>query len=399
MKLFFWKRKTAGGPQKRKSKAREWIEAAVFAIVVATLIRTFLFEAFMIPSGSMERTLLIHDYLFVSKISYGPRIPMTPLAFPFANHTLPFTKTTKSYSTAVQWPYKRLPGFSEVKRNDVIVFNYPCGDTALYSKSGDDADYYVMKRNMTPDTLKLFYMDPIYRPVDRRETWIKRAVGISGDTIMVVNGQLFVNGKPGFEPPEALTGYQVKTRSGKPFNDKQEKDLGVDGGYGLGEDSTKYYIYDLTKDKAALVQQWGDTILPDPKMKTRRGIFPGDPDNFPWSEDTYGPVYVPEKGATVALDTCVLPLYRRIIVNYENNQLEVQGDKIFINGKETKSYTFKMNYYWMMGDNRHQSIDSRFWGFVPEDHLIGKAWVIWFSFHKTYKDFYIRWGRFFTLIK
>ncbi|WP_212006204.1 signal peptidase I [Chitinophaga sp. HK235] len=399
MKLFFWRRKRAGGVQKKKSKIREWVDAAIFAIVVATLIRTFIFEAFMIPSGSMERTLLINDYLFVSKISYGPRIPMTPLAWPFTNHTLPFTKRTKAFSTAIQWPYMRLPGFSHITRNDVIVFNYPCGDTALYDNSGGDADYYTMKRNLTPDSLKLFYGDPVYRPVDKRETWIKRCVGISGDTIQVIDGQLYVNGQPGFIPPNSLSGYQVKTRSGKPFEEKEQKKLSLDPGYGIGQDSSRYYTYNFTLDNVKTIREWGDTIQPDMKTRSRRGIFPGEPYKFPWSEDTFGPVYVPKKGASVQLDTCVLPFYRRIIETYENNKLVVKGDRIFINGLEATSYTFKMNYYWMMGDNRHESVDSRFWGFVPEDHLIGKAWVIWFSYHKTYKGSNIRWNRFFSLIK
>ncbi|RBL88832.1 signal peptidase I [Chitinophaga flava] len=402
MKLFFWKRKGAGGVQKKKSKIREWVDAVIFAVVVATLLRTFIFEAFMIPSGSMERTLLINDYLFVSKISYGPRIPMTPLAWPFTNHTLPFTKRTKAFSTAIQWPYMRLPGFSHISRNDVIVFNYPCGDTVLYSKFGNDEDYYPQKRNLHPDSLKKFYGDPFYRPVDKRETWIKRCVGISGDTILIADGKLYVNGKPGFIPPNSLSGYQVKTRSGKPFGDKEEHALSLDPGHGMGMDSSTcstYLTYNLTLDNVKTIRKWGDTINPDKKLRVRNSIFPADPDKYPWSEDVFGPVYVPKKGATVQLDTCVLPFYRRVIETYENNKLVVKGDKIFINGQETTSYTFKMNYYWMMGDNRHESIDSRFWGFLPEDHLIGKAWIIWFSYHKDYKERYIRWNRFFSLIK
>lgn len=392
---FYFRKRASSGEQKKKSKIREWIEAAAFAIIAATLIRTFIFEAFVIPSGSMEKTLLIHDYLFVSKITYGPRIPMTPLAWPFTQHTMPFTKQANSYSTAIQWRYRRLPGFSNITRNDVIVFNYPCGDTVYKDKTGGDIDYYTAIRNMGREKGKKQYGAYIYRPVDKRENWIKRCIGASGDTLQIKNGVVFINGQPGEVPPHSTMGYQVKTKDGLPFNDKLLDDLEMDQGYGRGKDSSDYYIYNLTAANVKVLQQRGDTLKPDISKDTPRRIFPNDPAKYPWSEDNFGPLYIPKKGATIQLDTVVLPLYKRIIETYEHNTLSVKDGKIFINNQSASSYTFKMNYFWMMGDNRHESTDSRYWGFVPEDHIVGKAWLIWLSYNKSK----IRWGRLFTLIK
>ncbi|CAL1519856.1 signal peptidase I [Chitinophaga sp. MM2321] len=396
MRFTYRKKRNDGGEQKKKSRLREWIEAAIFAVIAATLIRTFLFEAFVIPSGSMEKTLLVHDYLFVSKISYGPRIPMTPVAWPFTQHTLPFTKRTNAFSTIVKWKYTRLPGFSAIARNDVVVFNYPCGDTVLKEENGADVDYYSMVRTLGYKDAEKVYGQPVIRPVDKRENWIKRCVGVSGDTLQLIRGVLYVNGEPALVPPYSMTSYRVVPKEGHAFNDHRLEELALNknDGHRPGADSTEF-IYDLSPDNVKTLTLEGTKVTPRLKEACDDRVFPYDLEKYPWNEDNYGPVYIPAKGATIHLDTLVLPFYKRIITTYENNTLEVVDGKIYINKRETSAYTFKMNYYWMMGDNRHQSTDSRFWGYVPEDHIVGKAWLIWLSYHKNK----IRWSRLFTAIK
>lgn len=350
----------------RKTATREWADAILFAVVAATLIRSFLLEAYTIPTGSMEKSLLIGDFLFVSKIDYGPRIPMTPIAFPFAHHTMPVTGT-KAYLEALQIGYHRLPGFTPIKRNDVVVFNYPM-----------DADA------------------PLSRPVDKRENYIKRCVGISGDTLKVVNTQVFINGKASENPQFGQSSYFVTT-DGTDLNPSTLADMDIE----FQLEAANVYVLSMTKEDADVIKKWPSVKSVIPKI-TIEGyynpsypVYPANP-RFAWNEDNYGPIIIPARGWTVKLDSTTIPIYKRAIEIYEGNTFVQNGQQILINGKAATSYTFKMNYYWMMGDNRHNSADSRFWGFVPEDHIVGKAKFIWMSFDSDGSFFgKIRWSRIF----
>ena len=407
----------------RKTTAREWIDAGVFAVVAATLIRTFIFEAYTIPTGSMEKTLLVNDFLFVSKFSYGPRIPNTPLAIPFVHHTLPVIKA-KSYSELIHIPYTRWFA-SPVKRNDVVVFNFPAGDTLTKEYDSQDPYYDILQRtqNALTDQLRGQYKNEeqlnnaayeaarqqvwetytiATRPVDKRENYIKRCVGIPGDTIEIKEGELYVNGQPAFIPPNSATDYKVTTvnrllsaeelrESG--FVMKEVNAESMEGGDFIGSGNT--YIINLTPEEVAKLKKMQGisevTKLIDSTNDSR--IFPREPSIAKWTTDRFGPLWIPKKGATIDLNARNMAFYRRAIQVYENNQLEERDGKIFINGKEATTYTFKMNYYWMMGDNRHRSQDSRFWGFVPEDHIVGEAGMIWMSWEGG-----VRWNRIFKII-
>ncbi len=369
MNLFFWRKKQGEeNLKKKKSKTREWVDAIVFAVVAATLIRTFLVEAYTIPTPSMEKTLLVGDFLFVSKISYGARIPNTPVAFPFAHHTMPLIGG-KAYSEIVQWGYHRLPGLGHVERNDVVVFNYP------------------------PE-----YKIP--RPVDKRENYIKRCVGLPGDTLEVRNAELFINNKLAYKAPHGEMEYVIETNgseiNGDDLNDEGITDFGMMG-------NNQYEMF-LEPKHIPYLKDLGNikSIVPAirPKGTITEVLFPYDTNHFPWNVDNYGKIWIPKKGVTIKLDSINIKLYHDIIAVYEGNKLEQNDSKFIINGKETDSYTFKMDYYWMMGDNRHNSADSRFWGFVPEDHIVGKAWMVWLSLDYNASNLFkkIRWSRLFNLI-
>ncbi|MCW3121224.1 MAG: signal peptidase [Flavipsychrobacter sp.] len=373
--------------KKRKPVWREWLDAAVFAIVAATLIRTFFFEAFTIPTGSMEGTMLINDYLFVSKMSYGPRVPITPIALPLVHNTMPFTGG-KSYNESVQWSYHRLPGFGHVERNDVVVFNYPCGDTVMAEQP--EQDYYQACRAVGRDRI-LNRFSIIVRPIDKKENYIKRCVAIPGDVLEIKNARVYINGQPNVLYPHSKLNYVVRTNGTAP---------GVDGSFELaGMGSNGEYVYNLANDQLAAMAHAANVSSVELSMPPTATaptdpvdwVFPLDTVNYKWNRDNFGPLTIPKQGVTVTLTPQNIAIYRRIIRNYEHNMLEERDGKFIINGQEAASYTFKMDYYWMMGDNRHNSLDSRYWGFVPIDHVVGKAWFVWFSGGSAG----IRWNRIF----
>lgn len=408
-----------GGPEMvkhyRKSWIREWVDAAVFAIVAATIIRTFVFEAYTIPTGSMEKTLLINDFLFVNKISYGPRIPQTPISFPFVHNTMPGSVTTPSYVKWIQLPYKRLPGSTEIKRNDVVVFNFPAGDTIInLPEYGSAVPYYdvLRSREYNGNREKLMNDFPILvHPMDKTDNYIKRCVGMPGDVIELKRSVLFVNNQPGFIPPASQIYYKVETNGTPITTDFMESELGymfkpddsnpnnvVEKNGSFAQVSNTLYIMNLTPADAEKVKKLANvkSVLPrveEPNEPTT-DVFPYDVANFPWNRDNYGPMTIPAKGVTITLTPQNIALYRRLITTYEHNTLVENGGQYTINGKPATTYTFQYNYYWMMGDNRHNSQDSRYWGFVPETHVVGKASLIWFSWNNG-----PRWSRLFKSIK
>lgn len=379
----------------------EWVNAIVFATVVASLIHIFVFQMYVIPTSSMEKSLLIGDYLYVSKVAYGPQMPNTPVAFPFVHHTMPFSDTKKSFSEAVKWPYHRLKGLGRVRRNDVVVFNFPAGDTVLLENQS--ATYYDVLRTYQKQfgeaegrrRLENQYT-VITRPVDKRENYIKRCVGVPGDTLRIVGSEVYVNGRLQEPIPEKQYFYTVQTI--EPLSQYAIEKLGITE---LSGNGTLYFMA-LTEENAAKLSRLRNVV--DVKRYVAEGInpdvFPQRPDLFAWSQDNYGPIWIPARGATVRLTEENLPLYERIIRVYEGNDLEVSDGVIRINGEPTDSYTFRMDYFWMMGDNRHNSADSRFWGFVPEDHIVGKASFVWLSLdeHKSFPS-NIRWKRIFRKVR
>lgn len=379
-------------------KSLEWVEALLFAVVVVVPLKLYFFGMYMIPTPSMENTLLVGDYLFVNKLEYGPRMANTPLSFPFVQHTMPLTKQTPSFVDWVQYPYKRLKGFSDIERNDVVVFNFPAGDTVALIEP--EVTYYELLRVMGRQELEK-RSEIIFRPVDKRENYIKRCVAVAGDSLRVVEGKVYINGEPQVQIPGLQFTYFVQVESGARLAPSYLEELGVS----LSEVSLENQVYQMPLTEAAEV-----ALSKNPKVvRMVRGVsqgvseavFPQRPDLYPWNEDNYGPIWIPGKGKSVALNIKTLPLYSRIIKNYEGNTLEVAADStILINNIPTTEYTFKMDYYFMMGDNRHNSADSRYWGFVPMDHIEGKASFIWLSITPG-KSLLggIRWNRMFDKIQ
>jgi signal peptidase I len=402
-------------------KIADWADAIIFALVAVYFINIFIFQNYKIPSSSLEKTLLVGDYLFVSKVSYGPRVPNTPVAFPLTHHTLPVFNT-KSYSEWPHWDYKRLKGLGDVKRNDIVVFNFPAGDTvALYRQ---DQDYYAMVAENGWELVnrdKRYYGDIVSRPVDRRENYVKRCIGMPGDSLQIINNQVYIDGVELPTPKKAQFNYFIET-TGNRLSEKQFRKLDVsknDRRY-LNEFSSPVeafnflgiqmneaggynpvYLVPLTQEAVTFLEKsgWARSIHIEPDA------FGGS--TYPygyetgWTRDNFGPLWIPQKGETIVLNEENLALYSRCIINYEGNTLRQDGNKIFINGVPANSYTFKYDYYFMMGDNRHNSLDSRCWGFVPEDHIVGKPLLIWLSIDKD-RDWFdggIRWNRIFTTVK
>lgn len=396
----------------KKGAAREWIDAAAFAIVAATIIRTFVFEAYTIPTPSMEKTLLVNDFLFVSKFSYGPRIPNTPIAMPFVHHTIPGLNI-KSYVEWIHIPYTRWFS-SPVRRNDVVVFNFPVNDTLINDEQnfGSRVTYYQeIRRRMIEEHLseqeattrvRDQYGDMIItRPVDKRENFIKRCVAIAGDTLQIKNRVLYIDNVAQPFPEFHEFKYDVTTTA--PLDPDQLNSMGIQFNM---EDQNKNQVYQIQNNLYEISMTDGEMaalkMLPMIKNIQPAILSPIDksPYLFPfvasdnWTVDDYGPMWIPKKGASIQLTSNNVIRYKRCIEVYEENKFEEKNGQYFINDKAAASYTFKMNYYWMMGDNRHNSLDSRFWGFVPEDHVVGKASLIWFSY-----DNGPRWSRIFQNIK
>lgn len=405
--------------QHKRGMLGQWGDAILFAVIVATTFRTFTFEAFTIPTESMEKSLLVGDYLFVSKLSYGPRLPMTPVTFPFTHHTLPLTKNTPSFTNWFELPYMRLPGFGKPQRGDAVVFNFPEGDTVVANYQ--NMSYYQLvrmcgRKNLLDRERVVFTMPDgrqgsaptggiLIRPVDKQENYIKRCVGVAGDTIQVIDGLVHVNGTPEPLVPTGQYAYDFKLKDA--FNKrilKEEYDIT----YTDVVEETGTANMPLTQANAKALEKFGNVIsmTREDKPKGYYGakdfwpIFPNDP-RYDWSEDNFGPLWVPKAGATVHLTELNLPIYRRAITVYEHNDLQVKNGQIWINGKQTDSYTFKQDYYWMMGDNRHRSQDARFWGFVPFDHVVGKAVLVWLTADPEKGGFPagIRWKRLFTRVR
>ena len=377
-----------------------WIDAILWATAAATLLHLFVFQLYKVPTSSMEKTILIGDYIYVSKVSYGPQVPNTPIAMPFVFNTMPFSTTKKSYSEAIQWDYHRLKGLKNIKRGDVVVFNYPEGDTILLPKRlypAPGTSYYDVLRSYeqtygTADGRERLLEDYniTSHPVDKRENYIKRCVAIPGDTLKIENTKLFINGVEQQAIEEGQHIYFVQTTA--PLTDYAMKKAGVREWGG----NAPYYYLTMTEQVAEQVSKMA--IVASVERYNNRissgDFFPHD-SRYNWTQDNLGDLWVPKRGETITLTEEILPLYRRIIEKYEGHTLEVNDGVIYIDGDQCSSYTFAMDYYWMMGDNRHNSADSRFWGFVPEDHIVGKAQFIAFSKGEDG----IRWGRMFSKIR
>ncbi len=422
----------------RKSKNKtvrtvmSWVDAIVFALLAVYLVNIYFFQNYQIPTSSLEKSLLVGDFLFVSKMSYGPRAPMTPLTMPLTQHTMPVTGT-KSYINWPQWDYKRVKGLGHVKHGDIVVFNYPTGDTVMLNMQATDIyaeaygignehyasilprldslprreqyevfrGIYAWGRNYITEHPNIFG-DITVRPVDRRENYVKRCVGLPGDTLQIIDRTIYINGQAQAQPENVQFNYYVKT-AGMPIPDAMFDELGVSM-----DDRVRLnvpgFAYLLPLTDAMVAQLKANTkliksITLEPEMGVSRALYPQNLVKQ-WDRNNYGPIWIPRRGATIELTWDNLPVYERCITAYEGNTLDVRDDGFYINGQRTDTYTFKMDYYWMMGDNRHNSADSRYWGFVPEDHIVGKPLFVWLSLDKDKGWFEgkIRWDRIFKWV-
>ena len=398
VKWLFWKKDYKEG--EKHNVWLDWLDAIIFAVIVVTFINIFFFQAFKIPSSSMESSLYTGDHLFVSKLAYGPRVPETPLTIPFT-HNVAFGR--ESYSTLIQNDYRRLKGFGHVERGDYVVFGFPHGDTVLTKAPAED--YYTWVRTSGRDYTISRLGPVIVRPTDKKDHYVKRCVALPGDTLSVKDGLVYIDGVQQEVYPGIQLTYRVTT-DGHKINPKIIDNLSLNVGE-LFYDSRipGYPAMPLTTQMLEKVKALSNVVEVVPNldvwpstMDSYLMIFPFT-ENTHWTRDFFGPLWVPKKGATVPLNAESLPFYERIIRDYEHNDLSVSDDKIYINGEEAKEYTFKQDYYFMMGDNRHNSLDSRYWGFVPEDHIVGKPSVIWLSTDRDRKfPNNIRWKRFLKFV-
>ena len=412
-----------------------WIDAIVFALIAVYFVNVYLFQNYAIPSSSLEKSLLIGDHLYVSKVAYGPRKPMTPLTMPLTQNTFP--GGGKSYFDKPQWPYERIKGFGKIKLNDIVVFNYPSGDTLVTNPKWSSADYYGMIvyplgksrcKEIDIDSLSTLEQRHVYdfyykvgretilqneqtfgkvitRPVDRRENYVKRCVGLPGQTLEIRDGIIYLDGVQNKQPDAVQTNYIVTLLRPIPESLREKLHLSLDD-LDAQHNKVGTHIIPLTQQaKEILAAQTGivgEIRHYECSVEESEWLFPQNK-NTKWTIDNYGPIWIPAKGATVQIDLENLPFYERIIKIYEGNDLKVEHDgTILINGQKADSYTFKMDYYWMMGDNRQNSADSRFWGYVPEDHIVGRPVFIWLSLDKDKKfgqKGKIRWNRQFRSVK
>ncbi len=399
VKWVFWKKYYKEG--EKRNEFLDWLDAIIFAVVFVTFLNIFFFQAFRIPSSSMESSLLTGDHLFVSKLAFGPKIPQTPLTVPFT-HNVIFGK--ESYSTLIQKDYKRLKGFRSVERGDYVVFNFPNGDTVLTACPAED--YYSLSRTIGKNNAIATYGPIVVRPMDKKDHYVKRCVAVAGDTLSIRNGRVYINSQAQEVWEGVQNTYTVRT-NGTKINIKTLDKLGLNTSELRYDDNLPGYPYmpltaemlEELKGLANIVEiSQNIDVYPPDYPDTYRRIFPFTVD-YRWTRDEFGPLWIPAKGATVELDMANLPLYERIIRDYEHNTLAVSDGSILINGEKAESYTFKQDYYFMMGDNRHNSLDSRYWGFVPEDHIVGRPALIWLSTDSA-KRFpsNIRWNRFFKFV-
>jgi len=413
----------------------DWIDAIVFALVAVYFVNIYLFQNYAIPSSSLEKSLLVGDHLYVSKVAYGPRKPMTPLTMPLTQNQFP--GGGKSYFDKPQWPYERIKGLGKIKQNEIVVFNYPAGDTLVTNPELSSADYYGMivyplgKSLCQPvsiDSLSILDQRRIYdfyykvgreyivkneerfgkitaRPVDRRENYVKRCVGLPGQTLEIKNGIIYIDGVETKQPENAQTNYVVNLLRPIPESIREKMGLSLEDLPASQNRPGKHLIPLTEKSKAileGLTGMVGEIEHYEYSAQESEWLFPQNM-NTHWTVDNYGPIWIPAKGASVNLTIENLPLYERIIKVYEGNDLKVDNKgTIYINGEKADSYTFRMDYYWMMGDNRQNSADSRFWGYVPEDHIVGRPVFIWLSLNKDKKwgqKGKIRWNRMFRSVK
>ena len=406
-----------------------WVDAIIFALVAVYFINLFFFQNYVIPSSSLEKSLLRGDYLFVSKVSYGPRIPQTPLTMPLTQHTLPIFNT-KSYIEWPHWDYRRVKGLGKVELNDIVVFNYPAGDSVMMADKYQAQDYYQPCRiyglqnygagtvvdSLTPQQKWDFYHRVVdvgaqivkdnpgefgvltSRPTDRRENYVKRCVGLPGQTLQIKNKIVYLDGKANKEPDNVQYTYFVRLKQMIPDDLMVELGITLEDIFSMNANGympmTHHAAETLAKrtDLVEYVREVTDSNLVD-----QGAVYPVTSE-YGWTRDNYGPVWIPAKGQTLKLTMDNIAIYERPIRVYEGNDLEVKGGKIYINGQEANEYTFKMDYYWMMGDNRHNSLDSRYWGFVPEDHVVGKPIFIWLSVNPETLGPKFRWKRLFNKV-
>lgn len=400
VKWLFWKKDYKEA--EKHNVLLEWLDAIIFAVVVVTFINIFFFQAFKIPSSSMESSLFTGDHLFVSKLAYGPRLPQTPLTVPFTHNVLPGGR--ESYSTLIQSDYRRIKGFGHVERGDYVVFGFPNGDTVLSKTPAED--YYMLARTVGRD-YAIRKNGPIkVRPMDKKDHYVKRCVAVAGDTLQIIDGVVYIDSEAQEIWPGVQNSYTVIT-DGQKINPINLDRIGLNvSELWYRQDLPGYPAMPLTAEMLEKVRALPNVVSVEPNIDSYPPDYPDSyltifpfSEDYRWTRDNYGPLWIPSKGATVKLTMENLPLYIRIIRDYEGNDFRTENGRIYINGVETDSYTFRQDYYFMMGDNRHNSLDSRYWGFVPEDHVVGKPALIWFSNDRN-KPFpkNIRWSRIFKFV-